>query len=445
MVYDEGLHFTTKDGKNAFAFFEYQPKKNAVGNDVSAFISNCHKTRIGWYHTKDNLGRTMYGCFKAEKISDSGSLAATSSKALLPRSQMILSPTSFVNVRPKLADPAEKFAFNLSFIEEVNADPASTWTAHPHAFMENISKRQAYRMIGASKYFKPSHGWDRRTYFQRQSSLYKTPQMVSFLESSAVRGLPENFDWRNYIEDFDPIDQGACGSCYSVSSTMMASIRRQIARAKKDGTLSLFESGMKHGSMSKLSLQETEDLSSQDVLNCSPQNQGCEGGYPFLVGMHSYTMGIAMKSKEPYIGMDVADHCRADERAKSTGYGYIGGHYGGGCPEALMLDIYKYGPAAVGIDTPTSLFSYSGGIFQCSQTRHEGTNLKNLKSWEATNHAVLVYGWGETKTGQKYWILKNSWGAYWGENGFFKLARASKGQNADACAITSMPVGVYFD
>merc|ERR1711988_846562 len=132
-------------------------------------------------------------------------------------------------------------------------------------------------------------------------------------------------------------------------------------------------------------------------------------GYPFLVGFHAARLGIAKNQK---------------------------GHYGAGNNYAMMKDVMEHGPATVGIDAPSGMFAYRRGIFDCKQqVRHEGTNLKDLHQWEATNHAVLLYGWGVEK-GQPYWLLKNSWGSYWGENGFFRLKR----DGSDACAITSMPV-----
>ena len=49
------------------------------------------------------------------------------------------------------------------------------------------------------------------------------------------------------------------------------------------------------------------------------------------------------------------------------------------------------------------------------------------------NHAVLVVGYGNDKYGRNYWLIKNSYGQWWGENGYMRLSRDGR----NACGISS--------
>ena len=61
----------------------------------------------------------------------------------------------------------------------------------------------------------------------------------------------------------------------------------------------------------------------------------------------------------------------------------------------------------------------------------------------STNHAVAIVGFGEDDTNpicQKYWLAKNSWGPYWGENGFFRLCREDNELTFGTCNIRFEPM-----
>ena len=83
-----------------------------------------------------------------------------------------------------------------------------------------------------------------------------------------------------------------------------------------------------------------------------------------------------------------------------------------------------HGPLAVSVDAMTQLWwPYTGGIMK-GCCNHD------------PDHAVLIVGFG-VENGEKYWLIKNSWGTSWGEQGYIRLARGT-----NECGITTQPVGV---
>ena len=82
--------------------------------------------------------------------------------------------------------------------------------------------------------------------------------------------------------------------------------------------------------------------------------------------------------------------------------------------EAIKAEIFARGPVVAAINGH-GLADYVGGIYT------------NSSSSRKTTHAVSITGWGrEQQQEQDYWIVRNSWGEYWGEMGFFRIAM---GQN----------------
>merc|ERR1712080_411686 len=86
-------------------------------------------------------------------------------------------------------------------------------------------------------------------------------------------------------------------------------------------------------------------------------------------------------------------------------YGYVSG------VTEMKKEIWKRGPIGCGVDATAKFDAYTGGIFE-QRKRHPGIN-----------HEISVVGWGKDKeTGEEYWVGRNSWGTYWGEYGFFRMA-----------------------
>jgi len=89
-----------------------------------------------------------------------------------------------------------------------------------------------------------------------------------------------------------------------------------------------------------------------------------------------------------------------------TGYSSV---TSGSESEMLNFLVNQGGPIAVAMNADI-LQSYTGGIISgCSET--------------AVDHGVTIIGYGTSAAGNPYWIVKNSWGADWGEDGFFRILR----------------------
>ncbi|CAB4033187.1 cathepsin C [Paramuricea clavata] len=175
-------------------------------------------------------------------------------------------------------------------------------------------------------------------------------------------------------------------------------------------------------------------LSTQDIVSCSEYSQGCEGGFPYLISKYAIDFGLVEESCYPYQGKDT--QCTESPTCKrhhgNNDYHYIGGFYGA-CNEPLMrLELVKNGPFSVSFEVTSDFMHYKGGIYV-------NPGLKDkFNPFEITNHAVVVVGYGiDEASGMKYWIVKNSWGAQWGEEGYFRIIRGT-----NELAIESMAVAV---
>jgi cathepsin C len=108
----------------------------------------------------------------------------------------------------------------------------------------------------------------------------------------------------------------------------------------------------------------------------------------------------------------------------------------------MMKEIYENGPIIVAINATPELYYYSKGIFHSDVKKTEGVFEKGVKPWESTNHAIVCVGWGEETVNEeiiKYWILKNSWGENWGENGYFKLKKGIDMASVEAQGVYLIP------
>ena len=153
-------------------------------------------------------------------------------------------------------------------------------------------------------------------------------------------------------------------------------------------------------------------LSEQELLDCdtSGENQGCNGGhmakaFEFIVNNE----GLTSEANYAYKGL-AANACNSKKSFSHpvtiNGYEDVPSDN-----EAALLKAVASQPVSVAIDAGSYAFQlYSGGVF----TGSCGTDL---------NHGVTIVGYGTECDGTKYWLVKNSWGSSWGENGYIKMER----------------------
>uniref|UniRef100_A0A8C8R9L4 Counting factor associated protein D n=1 Tax=Pelusios castaneus TaxID=367368 RepID=A0A8C8R9L4_9SAUR len=202
--------------------------------------------------------------------------------------------------------------------------------------------------------------------------------------------LPESLDWRLYGAVTPVKDQAMCGSCWSFAAT-----------GALEGALFV-----KTGDLTP--------LSEQALIDCSWgfRNYACDGGLTWRafewVKKHG---GVpSAESYGPYRGQNGDCHCNSSQLlVPLTGYINIPA----GNVTALKAAIFKHGPVAVNIDASAKSFLfYSSGIYY---EPHCGNSSISL------NHAVLAVGYG-VLLGESYWLIKNSWSTYWGNDGYILMS-----------------------
>merc|ERR1711963_476791 len=226
----------------------------------------------------------------------------------------------------------------------------------------------------------------------------------------AIKDLPASVDWRDSGAISDVKDQGYCGSCWAFA------------------TIESIESYLQINSG-----QPVEELSAQHITSCTPNelkcggSGGCQGSIPQLGFVYTQLFGLTKEADYPYTSGNSGStgSCNynansMDAPATSRGYETLPRN----SYEAVMNHLANVGPLSVAVDASKWSF-YGGGIFDgCDFDR-------NIE----INHAVQLVGYG-SESGEDYWIVRNSWGSRWGDDGYIKLKRQATPQ----CGTDSTPL-----
>ena len=233
--------------------------------------------------------------------------------------------------------------------------------------------------------------------------------------------LPQTFTWSN-VEGVNYLTKNLnqhipvyCGSCWAHGSVSSLADRIKIMR--------------------KASWPDI-NLSIQFILNCQ-MGGSCNGGDHLATykAIHEYgsipyedcmvyqacssdSKEEACKNKQDFI-CSPNNICRTCDTFSNRGgvcnpilhypnatvasYGAVRGS------DNMMAEIYKNGPIACGINA-SEIDDYDGGVLDVPN------KMKTI------NHIISVVGWGyDADIDKQYWIIRNSWGSYWGELGFMRL------------------------
>lgn len=213
---------------------------------------------------------------------------------------------------------------------------------------------------------------------------------------------PEKLDYRAKGRVSKVKDQGSCGSCWAFATT---GALESVLASRNRATL----------------------LSEQNLIDCSGKygNYGCSGGLMDAALSYVRDHGIMSSSEYQYTGKNgfcqfVPEKSIINVRGSAT--------LPRGNEILLRMVLALTGPLPIAIDAGNRSFhSYKSGVYDDKSCM--GTN-------DALNHAVLLVGYGTDDKGGDYWLIKNSWGNKWGDNGYIKIAR----NRGNLCGVASFAV-----
>ncbi|KAK8835750.1 hypothetical protein M9Y10_040569 [Tritrichomonas musculus] len=212
------------------------------------------------------------------------------------------------------------------------------------------------------------------------------PNRIEKTYSKPIKEAPDSFDWREKGV-VNPIkNQGNCGSCWAFSTIATSESSYAITTSKL--------------------LQFSE----QNLVDCITTCSGCSGGWPYKALTYiieTQNGQFNLESDYPYAGVEQS--C-AYQSSKAIGKvtKYISVEIAN--ETDLKEKVAAYGVASVCIAAGNTPFmSYTGGILDDDQCM-------------IIDHAVAAVGYG-TENGIDYWIIRNSWGTTWGEEGYVRMIR----------------------
>ncbi|PHT57030.1 Cysteine proteinase RD21a [Capsicum baccatum] len=276
----------------------------------------------------------------------------------------------------------EIFKDNLRFIEEHNNLENRTYKVGLNQFADLTNEEYGAMYLG--------------TRSDARRRLVKSKRPSQRYASRPNELLPHSVDWRRRGAVAPVKNQGSCGSCWAFSTVAAVEGINQIVTG------------------------EMITLSEQELVDCDrAHNVGCNGGlmdyaFEFIIS----NGGMDTENHYPYRGVEG----RCDPVRKNYKVVSIDGYEDVPRNERALQKAVAHQPVSVAIEASGRAFQlYSSGVF-------------TGKCGEQVDHGVVVVGYG-SEGGKDYWIVRNSWGTKWGENGYVKMERNVKNAHLGKCGI----------
>ncbi len=390
MVYDEGFEITLKHPDDTilkmFAFSKFDQRST-----TKKPISYCNEVFTGWFQMVKKSKEIRYGCWTGSKEASPNRVHSQrrQGRTMLSLAQGHQAGHFHINnMTIRDSSDFDMFTagqhlndFHYDNFEHVDIDspiteeefhvvaqhlndilPEGSWTATAHSKFFNMSLRELNRIAGSKS----------------QVNLDQTDSISLRKGHHEIPTLPRDLVQQGYevkqVYTGYPGDQGGCGSCFVYSMMKVVT-----ARARMDKII-----------------KNDESFSVAWPLACSEYNQGCEGGYPYLVMKWLDEHGVLLDSELPYkphfkkqcsavqqhLAATLPTMNRVQLKSRTpevvpnrgqrhyvvSSYGYVGGFYGKTNHDLMMQELYHGGPMAIAYQVPDVFMWYQGGVFGASGT-----------------------------------------------------------------------------
>jgi len=302
--------------------------------------------------------------------------------------------------------PGERDFTNYTYEDYLKEFPKNYQTEElsnrKNTFEDNLHKIQKHNSDSSKSFFMTVNefaDWTNEEF--RANRMGYRPEkdetvFVGEFEATSIEGLPASVDWRTKAGVMTPVkNQGGCGSCWAFSTVETLESHLAIATG-----------------------EAAPILSPQQVVSCAPNpNQcggtgGCAGSIQPLGFNYTKTAGITTEANYPYQG--VTGTCQQSKiKSVAQNDGYI----------KLKVNDYASMVSAVATKGPLAISLAAGGF---GWQLYGGGVLTKCDCDQ--DHAVQLVGYGTDPKKGDYWLVRNSWGAGWGEKGYIRIQRFGDGK-----------------